>query len=165
MPAFATEYLGVREDGYSLLLSGTGFGALAAALTVASFVSFARAWRFLALGIVLSGSALILLSLARQPYLAVICCSVIGFGLILFLATGQGVMQLNAGDTSRGRVMALWASTLSGGVPLGNLITGPSADRWSVPAVLFSQGLILLGLSLILVCVFRPWRFAMGRLD
>ncbi len=140
LPAFAAD-LGVREHGYSQMLSATGCGALLAALVVATFGSARQQRAFMASAVVLMSLSLVGLSFAPNLPLAVAACAVIGFGLILFFATSQSVVQLGAGEHNRGRVMGIWAMVLSGAVPLGNLLCGPAADRWGEPVVLFFEGI------------------------
>ena len=81
------------------------------------------------------------LGFVSTPVAAGACCSALGFGLILYLSTGQSTLQLNAPDAARGKVMALWAMTLSASAPLGHLIAGSVARVWSVPAVLLTMSL------------------------
>jgi predicted MFS family arabinose efflux permease len=59
--------------------------------------------------------------------------------MILFFATGQTLVQLGTADADRGKVMGVWAMVLSAGVPLGNLVFGPLADLFGVPAVIAVQ--------------------------
>jgi MFS family permease len=140
LPALAQHTLGWQASGYSLMLSGTGCGALTAALTVATYGSPARSRQFISTGVSVLALALLGLSIARSLPLAAACCAFIGFGLILFLATSQGGVQLGADDLHRGRVMCIWAIVLSGAVPLGNLLAGFAADRWGVALVLAGEG-------------------------
>jgi MFS family permease len=91
------------------------------------------------------------------------CCVLVGFGLILFLATGQSVVQLGASDRNRGRIMGTWAMVLSGAVPLGSLLVGLAADHWGVPAVLRWQGLACIAAALTLIALYWIWgRLAKG---
>ena len=53
-----------------------------------------------------------------------------GFGLVLYLSTGQSTLQLAVPDDRRGRVLALWAMTLSASAPIGHLLAG-TRSRWS----------------------------------
>jgi MFS family permease len=142
LPALAQK-IGVSEGarGYSLLLCGAGTGAVAAALVVASFT--APRWRrpLLCCGIGLTVTGLIGLALVLNLGAAVGFNCLVGFGLILFMATSQSVVQLSVDDLNRGRIMGIWSMVLSGAVPLGNLLAGPAADRWDVPSVLVVQGL------------------------
>ena len=54
------------------------------------------------------------------------------FGLILFLSTGQSTLQLGVPDGIRGRVMALWAITLSaqGTRTPASMKPSPGSRRW-----------------------------------
>ena len=80
------------------------------------------------------------------------------FGLILFLATSQSIIQLSAGEHNRGRVLAIWAMTQSGAIPLGSYVSGVAADRWNVPLVLRFLGLICLTAGVGLWVLFRLGR-------
>lgn len=140
LPALATHRLHLEEGGYSLMISGTGAGALAAALTVAAVTSERVRGSLIGLGVALVCSGLTGLSFADDLAVAVPCCGLIGMGMILFLATSQSVVQLSAEEASRGRILGIWAMTLSGSIPLGNLLAGWAADAWGEPAVLRLQG-------------------------
>ena len=154
LPALAKDVLGSDEVGYSWMLSGTGLGALAAAWTLATFGSMEERRQMIRAGVGMVIAGLLALSEARNLPLAMGCCGLIGFGLILFLATSQSIIQLSAGEHNRGRVMAIWAMTQSGAIPLGSYVAGMSADRWNVPLVLRLLGLICLTASLGLWVVF-----------
>jgi hypothetical protein len=65
-------------------------------------------------------------------------------------------VQLSARDHNRGRIMGIWTMTLCGAVPLGNLLAGPAADRWGVPAVLAFLGVACSAGALLLFALFRP---------
>jgi predicted MFS family arabinose efflux permease len=160
LPALAHRILDSSAKGYSLLLSGTGLGALAAAWTVATFGSIERRGRFMACGVALISGGLVLLAESAQLGLAVGCCALVGFGLILFLSTCQSVVQLGSREHNRGRIMGIYAMILSGAVPLGNFLAGPAADRYGEPAVLRWLGIACGGAALCLLVVFRPSRIA-----
>jgi predicted MFS family arabinose efflux permease len=142
LPALAANPLGAGERGYSLMLSGMGAGALLAALAAATYGSPQRRRIFLGAGVAVLTVGLVALSVAKALPVAVAGSALGGFGLILFLVTGQSTLQLSAGDSNRGQVMAIWVMVQSGGMPLGNLVTGLTADRWGVPLVLLVQALI-----------------------
>ncbi len=157
LPALAQDELGEGKVAYSLMVSGTGFGALAAALAVATFGSAKQRPRMIGIGVGVVSAALVALALAKSLILAISCCALIGFGLILFLSTSQSVIQLSAGDHNRGRIMGIWAMTLSGAAPLGNLLAGKAADYWRAPPVLLFSGLTCAFAALVLLVRFRPW--------
>jgi MFS family permease len=141
LPGLAERRLGAVEIGYGVLLSGVGCGALLAALTVATFGSLARGRRFVTAGVVITAAALLLLSAVRRLPVAAGCCFLVGYGLILFMATSQGVVQLSAGEHNRGRIMGIYSMVLSGSQPLGNLLLGPAADQYGESVVVRVEGL------------------------
>jgi MFS family permease len=163
LPALAAQRLHMPDVGYGTMLSGTGVGALAAALTVATFGSWERRKQFLGLGIAIVSGALIGLSLADTLSLATLSCALLGYGLILFLSTGQATMQLSTEVHNRGRLLGIWVMTLSGAVPLGNLIVGAAADRWEVPPVLCFQGVFCGAVAWVLFLLYRLWGSALRK--
>jgi MFS family permease len=160
LPALADHPLRVGPDGYGLMLSATGCGALTAALLVATYATPEHRRSFLGGGLVLTLAALVGLALADNLTLAAGCCALAGCGLILYMATAQAVVQLGAGDENRGRVLGVWSMALSGSLPLGNLLAGLAADLWSVPVVLCLQGVAcgVTALALLVLLGRRPGR-------
>jgi predicted MFS family arabinose efflux permease len=159
LPAFSARVLGRGDQGYSLMLSSLGCGALTAALLVASLGSMQRRRGFLAFGVLTAATGLLGLSLAANLQAAMLCCGLAGLGLVAFFATSQGVVQLSAGDENRGRVMGIYSIVVSGLVPVGNLIAGPAADRWGEDFTIRLQALAILAAgALIAVWSFGPRR-------
>jgi MFS family permease len=161
LPALAEHRLAAQAGGYSLMVSGTGLGALTAALTVATFGTVERRRRFIGTGVAVLTAALLSLSHVQSLSLAVAGCALAGFGLILFFSTSQAAIQLGAGDDNRGLIMGIWAMVLSGAVPLGSLLVGPAADRWGEAPVLAGQGLMCAAASLGLLALLRWWQRGM----
>ena len=136
LPAYTTTVLGLRETAYSGLVSALGAGALIAAVATATFGTVARRGPFLVGGAVCGLAGLAGLAAVQTFPAAAGCCLALGFGLILYLATGQSALQLAVPDATRGRVMALWAMTLSASAPVGHLAAGLAARTVPVPYVL-----------------------------
>jgi MFS family permease len=161
LPAVADQRLRGSSDAYAWMLSAIGGGAGFASLLVASFSSTLKRRWFLAAGVGLSSSSLVCLALARSLPLAVICCALLGCGLILFFPTSQAIMQLRSADQVRGRVMGIWSMVLSGAHPLGHVLAGQAADRWlnddSLSPVLAGRLAVQpgesCGVPLVLVCM------------
>jgi MFS family permease len=143
LPGFSDRILQSGPQGYSTLLSSLGAGALLAALTGATFGSEDRRRGFLLGGIAFVCIGLLILSQMKDLFSASIACGLFGYGMILFFATGQAAIQLSATDENRGKVMGVWAMMLSGGVPVGNLVIGPLADRFPVTTVILGQGIVV----------------------
>jgi MFS family permease len=158
LPAYTKLNLKLSEQTYSLLVSAVGAGALIAALTTATFGTTSRRGQFLILGAVVAAIGLEGLSQTSGVEIAAICCAAAGFGLILFLSTGQSTMQLAVPDEKRGRVMALWAMTLSASAPVGHLIAGELVTLVGVEPVLLGMaaGVGIVAIVLGSMLSFRP---------
>jgi MFS family permease len=127
MPAFASDVLHLSEEGYGLLLGASGVGALIGALTTAAFgTSFAP--RQLAFGGVWLFSAMLLIfSINRNLYVAMIALAASGFGMMLFFSTSNTTVQTIVPDEMRGRVMGIWSLIFGGMIPFGSLEAGALA--------------------------------------
>ena len=141
LPAYTRTQLGKAEQSYSLLVSALGAGALVGALGTATFGAPQRRRFFLLLGVSVLAGGIFGLAVAGERPAAAGCCGCVGFGLVLFLSTGQSTLQLAVPDDKRGRVMALWAMTLSASAPLGHLIAGQYAAAFGVVPVLKGMAL------------------------
>jgi MFS family permease len=139
LPSYTRMRLHLEGDAYGSLLSALGAGALGAALITATFGTTARRGAFLLLGTIVAGAGLLALGFAQSPWTAGPCCAAIGFGLILYLATGQSALQLAVPDEKRGRVMAWWAMTLSASAPLGHLVCGELIKELGIEPVLLGM--------------------------
>ncbi|MBN9518287.1 MFS transporter [bacterium] len=150
-PAFTRTRLGLAEGSYSFLVSALGAGALVGALATATFGSPARRGRFLVLGAAATAAGLAGLAAAAAATAAAPAAGCVGFGLILFLSTGQSALQLAVPDATRGRVMALWAMMLSASTPVGHLAAGQIADAVGVAPVFagMAAGCLLVALTLV----------------
>ena len=142
MPAYATDILNVGTRQYGALLSANGLGALLGALTVAS-LGDRLSRRFLVLGgLSIFAATLLLLAFARNYYLALLLLAVGGWGMLLFFSTVNTLLQLNASDHMRGRVMGIWALVFGGMLPVGGLTAGALSSRWGVSVAVAVGGTV-----------------------
>ena len=155
LPAFAQQVLQGGAQAYSLTLSAIGTGALCAALTVATFGNEERRRLLLLIGAGMVTSALGGLAQVHHFALAAFFCGMLGFGLVMFFATGQATLQLATTDEHRGRVMGIWAMMMSGATPIGNLLLGPLADWLGVVMAIRIQALFAGVVSLAVIAVVR----------
>ncbi|HEY2784033.1 MAG TPA: MFS transporter [Fimbriiglobus sp.] len=138
LPAYTANVLGLQQQTYSLLVSALGGGALLGALVTATFGSVKRREIFLLGGTTVGTLALAALAFVRTPGSAAAACAGCGFGLITYLSTSQSILQLHSPDECRGRVMALWAMTLSASAPIGHLLVGKAAQYFPIPHVILT---------------------------
>jgi MFS family permease len=130
LPGLSERVLGAGPIGYTSMLTAVGIGALTAAATVARSASVARQRVFIGAGLCCVTAALSGLAFASHLWQGQIFCVALGFGLIMYLSTSQGIVQLGAAEHNRGLIMGIWAMVQSGGLPLGNLVAGDAADRF-----------------------------------
>ncbi|MFZ1217828.1 MAG: MFS transporter [Chthoniobacterales bacterium] len=146
LPAFAHDILHLGANGYGLLMAGSGIGALAGALTVAS-AGHILPTRAVALGGVwIFSLTLILFAFNKNLYLGVVLLAVVAFGIVLYFSTSNTVLQSIVPDEMRGRVMGIWALIFGGMIPLGSLEAGVMADFIGTPATM-AIGALICGLA------------------
>ena len=127
LPAFARDVFGLGADGYGVLMSASGVGALAGALAVAT-AGHVFPTRNVALGGVwLFSAALLAFSMTTNYYLALFFMMLGGFGMLLFFSTSNTVMQTIVPDEMRGRVLGVWGLVFGAMIPLGSLEAGALA--------------------------------------
>ena len=146
LPQVAVQRLGWHEAGYGTLLSAVGVGAVLSSLLVARRGFSASPWVYLRTGIVIAALGELVLAHAPAGWCGMAGAFLLGMGLILFIPTAQGVVQMAAVDGVRGRVMALWTMGMSLATPIGNAVTGPLADRYGV-------SMVLTGMAGMMVCL------------
>ncbi|HEY2140175.1 MAG TPA: MFS transporter [Chthoniobacterales bacterium] len=162
MPAFARDVLHLGANGYGLLMAGSGVGALAAALTVAS-AGHMLPTRVMALGGVwIFSVSLVLFAFNKNLYLGILLLALVGFGVVLYFSTSNTVLQSIVPDEMRGRVMGIWALIFGGMIPLGSLEAGLMADLLGSPATMAIGALICALAALITLNVIRRREAQLG---
>ncbi|HUE41740.1 MAG TPA: MFS transporter [Chthoniobacterales bacterium] len=136
MPAFARDVLGRGADGFGILMSASGMGALIGALVVATFGHRITPRKLALGGIWLFSAALLAFSFARNFYVALGFLFIAGFGMLLFFSTTNTVLQMIVSDDMRGRVMGVWSLIFGAMIPLGSLEAGAMANWFGTPVTL-----------------------------
>lgn len=134
LPLLTKDVFGRGGGSNGALWSAMGVGALAGALLLASR---SRPSRVLLVGGAFAfGAVTMALSLAPTYYAGMVLLVLIGATAVLFTSTTNALLQLNAVDAMRGRVMALWSIVFLGSTPVGGLLTGLLAHgvgvRWTI---------------------------------
>lgn len=152
MPAFAKDVLGRGPNGYGLLMSASGTGALAGALIVATWGHVLTPRKLALGGLWLFSVALLVFSLMRNFYAALVFLFIAGFGMLLFFSTSNTVLQTIVPDEMRGRVMGVWALVFGAMIPLGSVEAGAVAHWFGTPFAL-AFGAIVCALSALVTLV------------
>src|SRR5215510_1715372 len=140
VPLVARDVLHEGAHGFGLLMTCLGVGAVVGSAALA-LVGRGRApvW-------VLAGAALVdavglmVLGLVRLFWLTAVLLGVMGFAMIVFMASSNTTLQVTVPDALRGRLMGLYAFVFVGMNPFGALFIGSVAERWGVPAACLAGG-------------------------
>jgi MFS family permease len=133
LPAYATDVLHVSEGGYSALLSANGLGALLGALTVASFGSRLKPRYLIFGGLWVFSAMLVMLAVVRWYPLVLLSLVLGGWGMMLYFATTNTLIQTSISHKMRGRVMGIWGLVFGGMLPVGGLESGFLSQAVGVP--------------------------------
>jgi MFS family permease len=147
MPVFADEVLGIGNEGYGLLVSLTGVGALFGALSVAALNDYRKRGKLMLIIMVGFGVMLFLFSRSSWPLVSAGLLLGVGACQTGYMAFNTTLLQTHASDEMRGRVMSVFFLN-RGLVPLGTIGAGFAAEfigaQWTF--TIMSSVVILLAL-------------------
>jgi MFS family permease len=129
MPVFADRILHVGAGGLGILLGAAGVGALGAALLLLARRGVRGMGRWVAFSSAGFGGSLVLFSQLQDFRMAVAVLVVVGFSMIIQIASSNTLVQAMAPDALRGRVMAVYSMMFLGMAPVGALLAGWLAER------------------------------------
>ena len=155
MPAFARDVLGRSANGYGVLMSASGLGALVGALIVATYGHLFTPRRLALGGVWLFAAALFAVSFTKDFVPALVLLFVGGFGMLLFFATSNTVLQTIVPDEMRGRVMGVWSLVFGAMIPLGSLEAGTVAHFLGTAFALAFGAIICVVSALVTLFVIR----------
>ncbi len=134
LPLVAKFTFNSNADGYAMLNSAMGLGAVLGGLFSASrkkmkaesliFTTFAF------------GASVILAAISPNLHTAILAMIVVGIFSIRFGSTGETMLQLETAPNMRSRVMSLWSVAFLGSTPIGGPIIGwigeNASPRWGL---------------------------------
>lgn len=146
LPAFATHVLtsnGSAATRLSMLMASQGVGAVIGALVVGLLGTSKRLGRVLlliqiGLGLLIAGFAL-----STSLPLSLLLLFLGGIFFMGLFSISFSLVQMTVPDALRGRVVSIYMVALRGGGPVGGLVAGALADRFSAPAVMAVNGVLL----------------------
>ncbi|GCE31845.1 MFS transporter [Dictyobacter alpinus] len=156
-PLVSTDLLHQGAQGFGLLSSSFGIGALIGALSIATghknpnFKKMLTRAAFFCIGLGLVG-------FSHNYLLSLALAMVTGFCMITFTAAANTALQTVAPDHLRGRVMSVYMLVFNGTTPIGNLFTG-----WLAGVIGISLTLIV-NAAISLVAVIIGW-FKRGKAE
>jgi MFS family permease len=160
LPVMAANVLKVGSDGYGLLFTAMGAGALTSALVVATFAR-PRVRVLLGGGMVLGVAEVVLASTTSYP-VALVAVFFAGVGAIATAASANSLIQITVPGPLRGRVMSVYTTVFAGSTPMGNGLTGGVGGLWGTPAALVMNGLITLAAEALAAVAVLRGRVSVG---
>lgn len=163
-PFMAVLPLVVRDNyhGGSLELSYVNLAFWAATIAASmALVALARrvTQRGRLIGVAVATGAVILMALSTLPSFPVFVALIFvwGIGAGITMTQSRTVVQITAPATHRARLMALFQLGLSGGGPIGALLTGSICAVWGLKAALLLPALAMLLLVGFVLVRSRLW--------
>ncbi len=151
LPVYARDILQAGPKVYGLLVTAFGVGSLLGAVRLTERHDRGGLRRNLLLGLGSCGVGLAVFAWSRLLVLSVAAGALAGFGLIVYVASTNTLLQLATDDRFRGRVMSLYTLMFLGTAPVGALATGAVAQRFGAPvSTTCSAVIILLGAAFVL---------------
>jgi MFS family permease len=146
LPAFAKDVLGAGPGGLGLLLTSVGLGALVGAITAGTAWAIAQRRFVLCGALALFGVADTVFAASRWLPLSVVALVVLGFAMLLYLASANTALQSAVPHDVLGRLMGVWVVVTSGTTPVGSLAIG------TLSGVIGVQAAVGLGGASCIVC-------------
>jgi MFS family permease len=123
-PVFARDVLRVGPSGYAALVSAIGLGAAAGALGLAAFGKRYRKERLLMVASSLFGVTLACIAVVSSFTASLALFTVAGWTMAANGILGNTLLQIQAPDHLRGRVMGVYSFLVLGLAPIGSLQAG-----------------------------------------
>lgn len=143
LPLFARYALNSDAEGFGALNMAMGIGSTIGAFVLATRLG-ASMRLLLVAAAVFGGSMLILAHTPTLP-LTLVMLVLVGILSVLFNATNNTLIQVEADERLRGRVLALYMFLMVGSTPIGSTVTGFVSDAFDVRVALQVNALICLG--------------------
>lgn len=151
LPVVAKSIFGLKANGYAWMMTTYGLGSVTGALLVAATAHAARKGK-MALNLQLLFACLLVgFALSRSLPLSLVIAFFAGVCIVGVIALYSSLVQLTTSDAMRGRVMSIFMLAFRGGMPLGNLMAGYVAQRWSISFALAVNGAVLASVALFFI--------------
>jgi MFS family permease len=141
LPIFAQNILHGGPLTLGFLMGAAGVGALGGAFYLAARPSIRGLQRLIGVAAAIFGAGLMAFSLSRIFWVSLVLMVLVGFGMMVQMASSNTVLQMTVDDDKRGRVMSLYTMALMGMVPFGHLLAGILASKIGAPRTLLIGGL------------------------
>ncbi len=142
MPVFAKDVLHGGADILGFLMAGSGVGALAGALYLASRKGVLGLGKLIPISAGVLGVGLMGFAFSQVFIWSLALMLVTGFGQMVEMATSNTLLQTLVDDDKRGRVMSFYTMAFFGMTPIGSLLAGALAGKIGAPWTVFIGGFV-----------------------
>ena len=151
LPVVAKTIFKLGPKGLSLLQADYGVGSVLGALFVASSSYAMRKGRMALMLQLAFAVTLVSFGVSRSLTASLVIAFVAGACIVGVVSLYSSLVQLATGDGMRGRVMSIFMLAFRGGMPLGSLLAGYLAQRWSITVALVVNGIALAIVALVFI--------------
>jgi len=145
LPIYAKDILHAGPEAYGLLVTSFGLGSLVSAGWMTRHQDRWGLRRNLLVGLSSAAVGLGVFAWSRVLPLSLAMGFVSGFGLILYVASTNTLLQLTTEDHFRARVMSFYTLMLVGTAPLGAILSGSIAQWLGAPSATTLSAVVLVG--------------------
>ena len=129
MPAVVGTVLKGGPALLGVMMGASGVGALCGALYLAQRTTVLGLGKVIVAMAALFGVGLVAFSFSRVAWLSAACLVLVGFGMMVQMASSNTIIQTVVSDEMRGRVMSFYSMAFMGMAPFGGLMAGALAHR------------------------------------
>ncbi len=147
LPVFAGDVLRTGVTGYSLLLTSFGSGAILGAVTTAHRGNQPGRGRRLLLAMIAYGCVTAAAMACREQWMAMALLFLSGVSMVTAFSSLNSLVQENAPDALKGRILSIYGLAFRGGLPLGALLAGALVRPLGAPIVLGGFSLAVAALA------------------
>ena len=144
LPVFARDIFSGDATTLGWFWGAAGFGSLLSTLLLAGRQSAEQLQRLIIAAAILSAIALLVFAASTHLALSLVALAVLGFGVTINNVGTNILLQSQAPEVLRGRVVAIYTSTRFGFDAIGGLIAGQLAARFGGPWAMQIAGALLL---------------------
>jgi predicted MFS family arabinose efflux permease len=151
LPVVAKEIFKLGANGYAMMMTTYGLGSVTGALLIAATAHAAKKGKVALLLQLAFACLLVGFAFSRSLPLSLAIAFVSGMCIVGVISLYSSLVQLTTSDAMRGRVMSIFMLAFRGGMPLGNLLAGYVAERWSITTALAVNGVVLACVALFFI--------------
>jgi len=153
MPFFAKRF--EREaDGYGIMLSALGLGALTGTVVVGRIRGKSSIGYIMLVGSIVFAGAVTAFAFAKSFYVAIVFLFIGGLANTIFFVVAMTVLQLRVPEHMRGRVMGIYTITFSF-IPLGGVMGGVVASIYD-ERIAVALGALILASVFLMIGITQP---------